>query len=184
MYRRSDKEKRKSLSCVLVLCKTWNEAFWRFNRTMTAKKCAKKVWCTWFTILTCTYYILCHRKRQSCKTSKTSYQHWWKWMLDQILPGPASMPAHHFSSRSPNDWILRRHSRLLDHNGSIPPACDKSCILQMWYSDMNPYLELNSRVLCPPSIYFPVFWFNGMMLFDENASRAMCQNHGPRGTDS
>ena len=33
----------------------------------------------------------------------------------------------------------------------------------MWYSVMNLYLKLNSRVPCQPSIYFPVFWFNGYL---------------------
>ena len=39
-------KKRKLLSCVPVLDKTWIQAFSRCSRATTAKKCAKKAWCT------------------------------------------------------------------------------------------------------------------------------------------
>ena len=39
-------KKRKLLSCVPVLDKTWIQAFSRCSRATTAKKCTKKVWCT------------------------------------------------------------------------------------------------------------------------------------------
>ena len=39
-------KKRKLLSCVPVLHKTWIQAFSRCSRATTAKKCTKKAWCT------------------------------------------------------------------------------------------------------------------------------------------
>ena len=39
-------KKRKLLSCVPVLDKTWIQAFSRCSRATTAKKCTKKAWCT------------------------------------------------------------------------------------------------------------------------------------------
>ena len=39
-------KKRKLLSCVLVLDKTWIQALSRCSRATTAKKCTKKAWCT------------------------------------------------------------------------------------------------------------------------------------------
>ena len=39
-------KKRKLLSCVPVLDKTWIQALSRCSRAMTAKKCTKKAWCT------------------------------------------------------------------------------------------------------------------------------------------
>ena len=39
-------KKRKLLSCVPVLDKTWIQALSRCSRATTAKKCTKKAWCT------------------------------------------------------------------------------------------------------------------------------------------
>ena len=39
-------KKRKFLSCVPVLDKTWIQALSRCSRATTAKKCTKKAWCT------------------------------------------------------------------------------------------------------------------------------------------
>ena len=39
-------KKRKLLSCVPVLDKTWIQALSHCSRAMTAKKCTKKAWCT------------------------------------------------------------------------------------------------------------------------------------------
>ena len=39
-------KKRKLLSCVPVLDKTWIQAFSRCSRATMAKKCTKKAWCT------------------------------------------------------------------------------------------------------------------------------------------
>ena len=39
-------KKRKFLSCVPVLEKTWIQALSRCSRAMTAKECTKKAWCT------------------------------------------------------------------------------------------------------------------------------------------
>ena len=39
-------KKRKLLSCVPVLDKTWIQTFSRCSRATTAKKCTKKAWCT------------------------------------------------------------------------------------------------------------------------------------------
>jgi len=41
------KRKRKLLSCVLVLDKTWTKALSRCICATAAKKCTKQAWCTW-----------------------------------------------------------------------------------------------------------------------------------------
>ena len=45
LYQLQEK-KRKLLSCVPVLDKTWIQALSHCSRAMTAKKCTKKAWCT------------------------------------------------------------------------------------------------------------------------------------------